>query len=454
MEKREQLSSRLGFILLSAGCAIGLGNIWRFPYITGVNGGGMFVLIYLFFLLILGLPIVVMEFAVGRASQKSIARSFDVLEPNGSKWHIFKYFGMAGNYLLMMFYTTMSGWMIAYFVKMLKGDFVGKSPQQISAVYTSLTSNAKEMTFWMILVTLIGFGICSLGLKNGVEKITKYMMSCLFLIMLAIVVRVLTLPNAMEGLKFYLLPDPERIAQVGISNIISAAMGQSFFTLSIGVGSLAIFGSYIGKQKRLLGEALSIGILDTAVALIAGLMIFPACSSFGVEADSGFGLIFITLPNIFNAMPAGRVWGTLFFVFMTFAALSTVVAIFQNLISFAKDLWNTSLKKAVIINLFAVILLSLPCILGLTVWKDFTILGKDIMGFEDFLVSNNFLPVGCIVYLLFCVTRYGWGWENFLKEANEGSGLRFPKGVRLYLMIGIPLIVLILFIQGYLPLFQ
>lgn len=454
MQNREQLSSRLGFILLSAGCAIGLGNIWRFPYVTGMNGGGLFVLLYIFFLVILGLPIVVMEFSVGRASRKSVALSFDVLEKKGSKWHYFKYFGMAGNYILMMFYTTMGGWMIAYFVKMIKGDFTGKTTAQVKSVYDSLTSNTGEMVFWMILVVVIGFGVCSLGLQKGVERITKYMMSCLFLIMIAIIIRVLTLPDAMEGLKFYLLPDLKRAADTGMGNVISAAMGQAFFTLSIGIGSLAIFGSYIGKEKRLLSEAVSVASLDTAVALIAGLMIFPACSSFGVEPSSGSGLVFLTLPNIFNSMAGGRIWGSLFFIFMSFAALSTIIAVFQNIISFSRDLWNWSIKKSVLVNGILMVILSLPCIFGMTIWKDFTLLGKDIMGFEDFLVSNNFLPLGSLVYLLFCVTRYGWGWDKFLEEANTGNGMKFPRWIYPYLLYGLPIIVLIIFIQGYLPLFQ
>lgn len=454
MKKRERLSSRLGFILLSAGCAIGLGNIWRFPYITGINGGAIFVFIYLLFLVILGLPIMVMEFAVGRASQKSIALSFDQLEPKGSKWHCYKYFGIAGNYLLMMFYTTMGGWMASYFYKMAKGDFVGKTPKEVKNIFDSLTSNTGEMVFWMVLVVLLCFLICSFGLQNGVERITKYIMSCLFLIMIAIVIRVLTLPNALEGIKFYLLPNFDKALERGIGNVVSAAMGQAFFTLSIGIGALAIFGSYIGKEKRLLGEAVSVGLLDTTVAFIAGLMIFPACSAFQVEPDSGSGLVFITLPNIFNEMPAGRLWGSLFFIFMTFAALSTILAVFQNILSFSQDLWGFSLKKSVLVNMAAITLLSLPCIFGMTIWKDVSFLGKSIMDFEDFLVSSNLLPLGSLVYLLFCTTRYGWGFDDFLKEANTGSGLSFPRKIRFYLVYIVPVIILIIFIQGYLPLIK
>ena len=350
MEKREKFSSRLGFILISAGCAIGLGNVWRFPYITGQYGGGVFVLIYLFFLLVLGLPIVIMEFAVGRASQKSVALSYEVLEPKGSKWHIHKYFAIAGNFLLMMFYTTVGGWMLAYFFKMLKGEFVGADSEKITNIFGTLTSNRNEMIFWMIIISLLGLAVCSLGLEKGVEKITKAMMVSLFFIMLVLVVRALTLPNAMEGLEFYLKPDLSKIKEAGIGTTVFAAMGQSFFTLSIGIGALAIFGSYIGKERALTGEAISVTLLDTSVAIMAGLIIFPACFAFGINPGEGPGLVFITLPNVFNEMAGGRIWGTLFFLFMTFAALSTVIAVFQNIITCTRDLWGWSLKKATLLN--------------------------------------------------------------------------------------------------------
>ena len=451
MENREKFSSRLGFILISAGCAIGLGNVWRFPYITGKYGGGTFVLIYLFFLLILGLPIIVMEFAVGRASQKSVSTSFEVLEPKGTKWHIYKYFAMAGNFLLMMFYTTVGGWMLAYFVKMAKGDFVNKSSEQITGIFGALTTNRNEMIFWMILISAIGLIICSFGLEKGVEKITKVMMVSLLLIMGMLVIRAVTLPNAMEGLKFYLKPDLGKMREAGIGTTVFAAMGQSFFTLSIGIGALAIFGSYIGKERALTGEAISVTLLDTFVAIMAGMIIFPACFAFGINPGEGPGLVFVTLPNVFNEMAGGRLWGTLFFLFMTFAALSTIIAVFQNIITCARDLWGWSLKKSLLINGTLLIILGFPCVLGLTDWSFFQIGGKNIMDIEDFLVSNNLLPIGSLIYLLFCVTRYGWGWDDFLKEANSGEGVRFPSGklIRLYLTYVLPLIVLFIFIQGY-----
>ena len=453
--QREKFSSRLGFLLISAGCAIGLGNVWRFPYIAGLYGGAAFVLIYLFFLVILGLPIMVMEFSVGRASRRSAAASFRVLEPQGSHWHLFGYVAMAGNYLLMMFYTTIGGWMLAYFFKMLRGEFVGLSPQEVPGVYDAMLADPKGMVLWMLLAVLLGFGICSLGLQNGVERITKVMMSSLFVVMLVLVVRAVTLPGAGEGLRFYLYPDFSRMREQGFATTVFAAMGQAFFTLSIGMGSMAIFGSYIGKDRRLTGEAVSVTALDTLVALLAGAIIFPSCFAFGVNPDSGPGLVFKTLPNIFGAMPAGRLWGTLFFVFMTFAALSTIVAVFENILSFAMDLWGWGRKKAVVINILLIFLLSLPAALGYNYLSGITPLGagSTILDFEGFLVSNNFLPLGSLVYLLFCVTRYGWGWDNFIAEADTGKGLRFPKWARFYVTFLLPLIVLVVFAYGYLEKF-
>lgn len=454
-QEREKFSSRLGFILISAGCAIGLGNVWRFPYITGLYGGGIFVLIYFIFLLILGLPIMTMEFSVGRASKKSVAKSFDVLEPEGTKWHVFKWFGMAGNYLLMMFYTTISGWMLAYLYHMIKGDFVGAKPKDIEGIFGGLTSSAGASIFWMIVICVIGFAICALGLQKGVEKVTKIMMSCLFLILIALVIRSVTLPNAKEGLSFYLLPKLSSIKENGIWSTIYAAMGQAFFTLSIGMGSMAIFGSYVSRDRSLLGEGLNITILDTFVAVMSGLIIFPACFSFGVNPSSGPSLVFITLPNIFNSMKFGQLWGIAFYVFMVFAALSTVVAVFENILSFAMDLTGCTRKKAVAINLVAVILLSIPCALGFNVWSGFQPLGAGsvILDLEDFIVSNNILPIGSLVYVLFCTTRYGWGWKNFIKEANEGKGLKFSEKLRLYVTFILPFIVFLVFILGYLDKF-
>lgn len=451
MNNRERFSSRLGFILISAGCAVGLGNVWRFPYITGQYGGAAFVLVYLIFLVLLGLPIMVMEFAVGRASQKSAARSFHVLEPAGTKWHLQGYACMAGNYLLMMFYTTVGGWMAAYIFKTLTGEFKGLDSDGVAAVFNDMLARPGYMTFWMVLVVLLSFFICSLGLQKGVERITKAMMSCLFLILLILCIRSVTLPGASEGLRFYLIPDFTRFTENGVGNTIFAAMGQAFFTLSLGIGAMAIFGSYIGKDHTLTGETINICLLDTLVAFLAGLIIFPSCFAFGVDPGQGPGLVFITLPNIFNQMVGGRIFGVLFFVFMTFAAQSTIIAVFENIISFSIDLFGTSRKKTVLINGIAIILLSLPCVFGFNIWSGFQPLGagSTIQDLEDFIVSNNLLPLGSMVYLLFCTSRYGWGWKNFLAEADTGKGVKFPAWARVYVSYILPLIVLFIFIMGY-----
>lgn len=451
MNNRERFSSRLGFILISAGCAVGLGNVWRFPYITGQYGGAAFVLVYLIFLVLLGLPIMVMEFAVGRASQKSAARSFHVLEPAGTKWHLQGYACMAGNYLLMMFYTTVGGWMAAYIFKTLTGEFKGLDSDGVAAVFNDMLARPGYMTFWMVLVVLLSFFICSLGLQKGVERITKAMMSCLFLILLILCIRSVTLPGASEGLRFYLIPDFTRFTENGVGNTIFAAMGQAFFTLSLGIGAMAIFGSYIGKDRTLTGETINICLLDTLVAFLAGLIIFPSCFAFGVDPGQGPGLVFITLPNIFNQMVGGRIFGVLFFVFMTFAAQSTIIAVFENIISFSMDLFGTSRKKTVLINGIAIILLSLPCVFGFNIWSDFQPMGagSTIQDLEDFIVSNNLLPLGSMVYLLFCTSRYGWGWKNFLAEADTGKGIKFPAWARVYVSYILPLIVLFIFIMGY-----
>ena len=449
--EREKFGSRLGFILISAGCAIGLGNVWRFPYITGKYGGAAFVLLYLFFLLILGLPIMVMEFAVGRGSQKSAALSFDVLEPKGTKWHLYKWGAMAGNYLLMMFYTTIGGWMLLYFLKMGAGKFEGMDTAQVGNAFAELTGQPGTMTFFMILVVAIAFGICVKGLKNGVEKITKVMMLCLLLLMIVLAVRSAVLPGGEEGLRFYLFPDFGKLFESGIGEVVYAAMGQAFFTLSLGIGALAIFGSYIGKERSLTGEAVSVTVLDTLVALMAGLIIFPACFAYGVQPDSGPSLIFITLPNVFNAMPGGRIWGTLFFLFMSFAALSTIIAVFENIISFAMDLTGCSRKKAVLWNLAAIVVLSMPCVLGFNLLSGFMPFGEgsNVLDLEDFIVSNNLLPLGSLIYLLFCTSRYGWGYDKFLEEANAGKGMRFPRWIRGYVKFILPIIVIGIFIMGY-----
>lgn len=451
MNNRERFSSRLVFILISAGCAVGLGNVWRFPYITGQYGGAAFVLVYLIFLVLLGLPIMVMEFAVGRASQKSAARSFHVLEPAGTKWHLQGYACMAGNYLLMMFYTTVGGWMAAYIFKTLTGEFKGLDSDGVAAVFNDMLARPGYMTFWMVLVVLLSFFICSLGLQKGVERITKAMMSCLFLILLILCIRSVTLPGASEGLRFYLIPDFTRFTENGVGNTIFAAMGQAFFTLSLGIGAMAIFGSYIGKDHTLTGETINICLLDTLVAFLAGLIIFPSCFAFGVDPGQGPGLVFITLPNIFNQMVGGRIFGVLFFVFMTFAAQSTIIAVFENIISFSMDLFGTSRKKTVLINGIAIILLSLPCVFGFNIWSGFQPMGagSTIQDLEDFIVSNNLLPLGSMVYLLFCTSRYGWGWKNFLAEADTGKGVKFPAWARVYVSYILPLIVLFIFIMGY-----
>ena len=455
MQQREKFASRLGFILISAGCAIGLGNVWRFPYITGKYGGAAFVILYLLFLVILGLPVMVMEFAVGRASQKSCAKSFEILEPKGSKWHWYSWLGFGGCYLLMMFYTTVGGWMISYIIKSAQGAFDTTAPD---VVFANMLANPVEQVGWMLVTVVLGFLVCSLGLQKGVERITKVMMSCLFLIMIVLCIRSVTLDGAVEGLKFYLVPDFGKMFENGWASFgeaVYAAMGQSFFTLSLGISAMAIFGSYIGKERRLLGEALNIGVLDTLVALMAGLIIFPACFAFGVNPGEGPGLVFVTLPSVFNQMWGSRLWGVLFFLFMSFAALSTVIAVFENLISFCMDKWGWERKKAVIVNGIAVEILSLPCALGFNVWSSVTLPGiGDIQTIEDFIISNNILPIGSLIYLLFCLSKRGWGWENFIAEADTGRGLKFPKWSRLYLKYVLPLLILIIFIMGYLPKFQ
>ena len=455
MQQREKFSSRLGFILISAGCAIGLGNVWRFPYIVGQYGGAAFILIYLAFLVIFGLPIMTMEFAVGRASQKSIAESFQTLEPKGTKWHWFSWIGMAGNYLLMMFYTTITGWMFAYFFKMAKGDFVGQTVEKVTAQFGAFTGSAPLVVGFMILSVAIGFIICSFGLEKGVEKITKTMMLALLAIIVILAIRSVTLSGAGEGLKYYLVPDFARMKEQGIGEVVFAALGQAFFTLSIGMGSMAIFGSYISKDRRLAGESLSIAILDTFVAFCAGLIIIPACFAYGIEPGAGPGLIFQTLPNLFNAMPGGRIWGTLFFAFMIFAAVSTVVAVFENIISFAMDK-GMSRKKACLVNFFAIITLSLPCALGFNVLSFITPLGAGtgILDLEDFIISNNILPLGSLVYVLFCtVKKYGWGWDNFISEANEGKGLKFPTALKIYAKYILPVILVAFWIIGIVNMF-
>lgn len=448
--EREKLSSRLGFILLSAGCAIGIGNVWRFPYVAGRYGGGAFVLFYLFFLAIMGLPVMTMEFAVGRASKKSVIRSFHELEPKGTKWHWHGYVGLAGNYCLMMFYTTVAGWMLYYFYLMLTGRFTGADAGEVGQMFGSMLAKPGVMAGLMLLVVVVGFGICSAGLQSGVERITKGMMAALLGIMVLLAIHSLTMEGGAEGLAFYLKPDFGRMMEVGIGETMVGAMNQAFFTLSLGIGSMAIFGSYIGKEHTLLKESVNIAVLDTFVAIVAGLIIFPACFSFGINPDSGPSLIFVTLPNVFNNMAGGRIWGTLFFVFMSFAAFSTVLAVFENIISCGMDMWGLSRKKSCLINGILLAVLSLPCVLGFNLWSGFMPFGErsNILDLEDFIVSNLLLPLGSFVYLLFCVTKKGWGFDNYLKEANTGNGWKVSKALKIYLKVVLPALILFIFAKG------
>ena len=448
--QRERLGSRLGFILLSAGCAIGVGNVWKFPWMVGQYGGGAFVLFYVIFLLILGLPIMTMEFAVGRASQKSPVRAYQVLEKPGSRWHIHGYLAMIGNYLLMMFYTTVCGWMLHYFYLTATGRFVGATTGQVGAVFGEMLSRPGVMAGCMIAVVVIGFLINSFGLQGGLERVTKVMMIALLAIMVVLAVNSIRTPGSGEGLRFYLIPDFGRMAETGVANVVVGAMNQAFFTLSLGIGAMAIFGSYIGKGRALMGEAVNVAVLDTFVAFTAGLIIFPACFAFNVSPDSGPNLIFVTLPNIFNHMAGGRLWGSLFFVFMAFAAFSTVLAVFENIMSCCMDLTGWSRKKTAAINIVLMILLSLPCVLGFNVWSGFQPFGpgSNVLDLEDFLVSNLWLPLGSLVYLLFCTSRYGWGWKNFQNEANDGGGIKVRDGIRFYVSYILPLIVLVIFVLG------
>ena len=441
----------MGFIFLSAGCAIGIGNVWRFPYVAGAYGGGVFVLFYLFFLVIMGIPVMTMEFAVGRASRKSIIQCFQQLEKPGQKWHLHGYLGMAGNYLLMMFYTTVTGWMLFYFYQMLTGKFQGKDKDQVAQMFQDMLASPRILSMTMVIVVVAGMLICSIGLQKGVERITKVMMSLLLVIIIVLAVHSCTLDGGAEGLKFYLKPDFQKMKEIGLWETLTAAMNQAFFTLSLGIGSMGIFGSYIGKERSLLGESVNIAVLDTFVALVSGLIIFPTCFAFDISPDMGPSLIFITLPNIFNHMVGGRVWGTLFFVFMTFAAFSTILAVFENIISCGMDLFHWSRKKSCLINLVALIVLSLPCVFGYNIWSAIQPLGEGstILDLEDFIVSNMMLPVGSLVYLLFCVTRYGWGFDHYLKEANTGEGVRMPGGVRFYVTFILPVLLFFLTVKGW-----
>ena len=448
--ERESFKSRLGFILVSAGCAIGIGNVWRFPYVAGENGGGLFVLLYLVFLVLMDIPVLTMELAVGRASRKSAVLGYKKLEKPKSKWHIHGWFCMLGCYLLMMYYTTVSGWMTSYFYKFATGTFEsGMTSEQVSGVFSQLQSNPIEMVIWMAIITILGFLVCSRGIQKGIEKVSKVMMIALLVLILALAVNSILLSGAGEGLKFYLVPDFEKVSEIGIGNIVSAAMNQSFFTLSLGIAAMEIFGSYMSKDDTLPGESVKICALDTFVAIMAGLIIFPACFSYGVEPDQGPALIFITLPNVFVNMAGGRIWGTLFFLFMTFACFSTIIAVFENIISFCIDMFGSSRKKSVVINAVIILIASLPCVFGFNIWSGFELFGQNVLGMEDFLVSNILLPVGSLIYLLFCVTKFGWGFDNYLTECNTGKGMKFARFLKPYFQFVLPILVLIVLVQGF-----
>lgn len=448
--ERESFKSRLGFILVSAGCAIGIGNVWRFPYVAGENGGGLFVLLYLIFLVLMGIPVLTMELAVGRASRKSAVLGYKKLEKPKSKWHIHGWFCMLGCYLLMMYYTTVSGWMTSYFYKFATSTFKsGMTSEQVSGVFSQLQSNPIEMVIWMAIITILGFLVCSRGIQKGIEKVSKVMMIALLVLILALAVNSILLSGAGEGLKFYLVPDFEKVSEIGIGNIVSAAMNQSFFTLSLGIAAMEIFGSYMSKDNTLPGESVKICALDTFVAIMAGLIIFPACFSYGVEPDQGPALIFITLPNVFVNMAGGRIWGTLFFLFMTFACFSTIIAVFENIISFCIDMFKISRTKSVIINAVIILIASLPCVFGFNIWSGFELFGQNVLGIEDFLVSNILLPVGSLIYLLFCVTKFGWGFDNYLTECNTGKGMKFSRFLKPYFQFVLPVLVLIVLVQGF-----
>lgn len=448
--KRESFKSRLGFLLVSAGCAIGIGNVWRFPYVVGQNGGGLFVLLYLVFLIAMGLPVLTMELAVGRASRKSAVQGYQALEKPGSKWHIHGWFAIAGCYMLMMYYTTVSGWMVTYFYKFISGSFVsGMTADETGNVFANLLADPVQMAFWMILTVVAGFLVCSQGLQNGLEKISKGMMSALLVLIIVLAVHSFVLPGAGEGVKFYLIPSIDTVRDVGLGNVIAAAMNQAFFTLSLGVAAMEIFGSYMNKDFTLAGEGVRICALDTFVAIMSGLIIFPACFSYGVEVGAGPSLIFITLPNVFVNMTGGRIWGSLFFLFMTFASFSTVIAVFENIMSFCMDMFGWSRKKAALINCIAILVLSLPCVLGYNVWSNLHLIGgRDVLDSEDFIVSNLLLPLGSLIYLLFCVTKWGWGFDNYMKEANTGEGVKIAKHLKPYFQFVLPIMILIILIQG------
>lgn len=456
MSGREKFGSRLGFILVSAGCAIGIGNVWKFPYITGMYGGAAFILMYLVFLVVLGLPIMVCEFTVGRGSRMGMGKAFEALEPQGAKWHHLKWISILGSFLLMMFYTMVGGWMLNYAYMEATGKLAGVDGEAAAGMFGDMLSSPQTMTFWAVVAIVISFGACVFGLQNGVEKVTKVMMLLLLILMLALAVNSLFLPNASEGIRFYLVPDFKSVAKKGIGNAVFAAMSQAFFTLSLGIGAMEIFGSYLDRKKRITGEAVNIVLLDTFVALMAGFIIIPVCFAFGVEPDSGPSLLFITLPNLFNSMKGGRIWGTLFFIFMSFAALSTIIAVFENIVAMFMDMAGWDRKKSVGVNFVLITVLSMPAILGYNLLSGIQPLGEGstIMDLEDFLVSSNLLPLGSLVFVMFCVRKNGWGFENFIREANEGEGMKFPQWIRLYMQYILPVIVTIIYLKGYYDTFK
>ena len=448
--ERESFQSRLGFLLVSAGCAIGIGNVWRFPYVAGANGGGLFVAFYLLFLLCMGVPVLTMELAVGRGSRRSAVLAYKALEKPGSKWHIHGWFCILGCYLLMMYYTTVSGWMVGYFFKFISGTFTaGMDAEAVGNVFNELLASPWEMTFWMLVIVVMGFLFCSFGLQKGLERITKFMMTALLLLIVVLAVHSLMLPGAKEGISFYLLPTLSNVAENGLGNVIAEAMNQAFFTLSLGIAAMEVFGSYMSKEHTLAGESVRICALDTFVAIMAGLIIFPACFSFGVQPDAGPSLIFVTLPNVFVNMSGGRIWGTLFFLFMTFASFSTIMAVFENILSFCIDTFGWERRKTAILNCLLIIAASLPCVLGFNVWAELGIIGgRNVLDTEDFLVSNLLLPLGALVYLLFCVTRWGWGFDRYFDEANTGKGIKLGKWLKPYFQFILPVLILIILVRG------
>lgn len=448
--QRDSFQSRIGFLLVSAGCAIGIGNVWRFPYVVGESGGGLFVLLYLLFLVIMGLPVLTMELAVGRASRQSAVLGYKALEKKGSKWHLHGYVAILGCYMLMMYYTTVAGWMVSFFFKFVTGTFTsGMDTETCSSQFYTMLGNPGEMGLWMTVVVVAGFIVCSRSLQNGLERISKIMMSSLLILIIILAVHSLTLDGAAEGIRFYLIPNLSGVKNIGVGKVIASAMNQSFFTLSLGVAAMEIFGSYMNKDHTLAGEGLRICVLDTFVAITSGLIIFPACFSFGVEVDAGPSLIFVTLPNVFVNMPAGRIWGSLFFLFMTFASFSTVIAVFENIMSSCMDTLKWSRTKAAIVNCVIILIISVPCVLGYNIWSNVHLIGgRDILDSEDFIVSNLLLPLGSLVYLLFCVTKWGWGFDHYREEANTGKGLKIAKWMKWYFLIVLPILIVFILIRG------